>query len=191
MELNLKLLLFIILLFSLFAAGVPKELPKSIIELDREYIEKLIKPFKRKHEKRIIYCIQLFAYTYNHPVPLFARLIKFESGFDRLVISSKGAMSLGQVMSIHKSELKHCRNGTFGEYMRGQKDKNYRRYFFWIGINLEVSARVLRKYKDKYGTYQLAICRYNLHERSFKKVLKNPASAIKYSYVRNILEIND
>ena len=183
------IIIFVILVFTCIAINDRVEI-KPTFQEHNDYLYKIMKPFRTPHKERIRDRIQYYAYKYNHPVGLFGRLIRKESGFDRLAVSHKDALGLGQVKRCWDREIYYCRDMKFGKYLNGLTNKiEHRQYYFWIGINLEMSARILRKWKDKYGTYPLSLVAYNAGPNSdfFRRCLKNPKKAEKYSYVKEIM----
>jgi len=165
---------------------------KAKVKNDSEYIENLMKPFKVKYKKRIKECILNYSYKYGLDPKMFARLVKTESGFDRLAKSHKGARGLTQVIpKWWNREIYFCRDKKMGKYLLGLKTKVYHdQYYFWIGISIEVGARILRKHLKTYKHLPTALCVYNLGaaNKYFLHLVENPGEMLTYPYVKKIIE---
>ncbi len=183
-----NIIVSILLIFNVIAIYDTPEI-KHITHPDMLYLEEIMKPFKTKHKKRIREQIFYQAHKYGHPVRLLGRLVRAESGFKRTAISHKKARGLGQIKNCWNHLMYYCRDKQFGRYLHEQKVIDHRPYYYFIGINLEMTARILRKWYDKYGSYELALVAYNTGQNStfFRKCLKDPSMATRYAYARDIM----
>jgi soluble lytic murein transglycosylase-like protein len=108
--------------------------------------------------------------TYGLPIPLILSVIRQESNFNPMAVSSAGAQGLMQVMpKIHAERYKG-------------------RNLFHISTNVDVGCQILREYLDKEGTLDKMFHAY-LSKGAKKEVVNKYRNAIRTFWVK--LEMHD
>lgn len=184
----MKIILLILVIFCKFGDIYYRNI--DLDWRDREYIQELIRPFKVKHKGKIVESILYYSYKYNIEPKMFARLVKTESGFDRMAKSSKGAIGLTQVIPEYwEQEIFYCVERQVGKRLFLRTKVDYTKYLYIVDISIEVGVRILRKHLNTYGDLEIALCAYNLgrNHTYFKKLCLDPKKRRRYNCVDKVV----
>lgn len=172
----MKIFIMLFLILFLTASHNIKEIPPGKIQTDRQYIKRIMRPYRVRYKQRIEDCLLYYGYTYDIPIEIFTRLAEAESGF-RYYKRNKYSKCVGllQVSPTYWSHLPyHHRGGKYRKLLKMHRGTNIIKVMKFIGCNVDMGGHILSTYYKRHGSYEKALVHYG-------------GFAGKYSYRTNLM----